>query len=388
MTERFSLLAGIASDWWWEMDADLRFTFLSERFTEIFGLPASVAVGKRREEIGRTDYDNPAGQAHLEDLAKRRPFRNFETTFVDVNGVPLPVMISGTPIFRPDGAFKGYIGVGHDLTELRRKDNEAAARATNLESILRSIDQGVVLLDADLRIVDYNPRLVEFLHLDANRIYRGELYEDITRELARRGEYAPEDEEAAVALRLRMVRSRERVQKERKRPDGRIVSVTFNPLPPGGGVMTYSDVTDARARQERQRESTEQIDQERAKLVTAQAVAKVGSWETDLASLTVVWSAETFRVFEVDPSTFSPTHEGFLARVHPDDRDAVDEAFKHSYATREICTIEHRVVTPAGRLKFVTERWQTSAGDDGKPLRAIGTCQDITELKLAQQKAD
>ena len=39
MTDKFSLLAGIAADWWWEMDAELRFTFLSERFVEIFGLP-------------------------------------------------------------------------------------------------------------------------------------------------------------------------------------------------------------------------------------------------------------------------------------------------------------------------------------------------------------
>ena len=43
--DRFSLLAGIASDWWWEMDADLRFTFVSDRLQAVLGLPVSALVG-------------------------------------------------------------------------------------------------------------------------------------------------------------------------------------------------------------------------------------------------------------------------------------------------------------------------------------------------------
>jgi len=388
MDERFSLLAGIASDWWWEMDADLRFTFKSDRFTEVFGIPVSAVVGKRRNELARTDYGNPAWQVHLEDLAKQRPFRNFETTIVDVSGVSRPILISGTPVFEPDGAFKGYVGVGHDLTALRRREFEADAHAAHLESILQSIEQGVVLIDADLRIVDYNPQLVEFLRLDANQNYRGAPYEDVTRELALRGEYAPDDEEAAVALRLRMVRSRERVQKERKLPDGRIVSVTFNPLPPGGGVMTYTDVSDARAREERQRELTEQIDQEKARLITAQSVAKIGSWETDLKKLEVVWSAEAFRIYGLDPATYSPKHKEFLAFVHPDDRAVVDETFTRSFSTPGIFALRHRIVTPTGHTTFVIQRWRTFVGDDGQPSRAVGTCQDITDITLSRQKAE
>src|SRR4051812_16537420 len=105
MTDKFSLLASIASDWWWEMDADLRFTFLSDRFTELYGLPVSVALGKRRTELARTDYENPAWQDHLGDLENRRSFRDFETTFVDANGDSRPVTISGAPLFAPDGTF-------------------------------------------------------------------------------------------------------------------------------------------------------------------------------------------------------------------------------------------------------------------------------------------
>ncbi|MDP2332982.1 MAG: PAS domain S-box protein [Reyranella sp.] len=246
MIDKFSLLAGIASDWWWETDADMRFTFLSDRFTEIFGLPPSVALGKRLAEIGRAGDGDPAWRAHLDDLANHRPYRDFETTFVDVHGVARPVMISGTPLFGAGGTFEGYIGVGRDLTELRRREKEAARQAANLQSILENIEQGVVLLDKELKLAAYNHRLARWLQIDDTSDAHGKSYEQIVRGLAERGEYAPEDNETAIATRMRLVQSRERFVGERRRADGRVVSVTFNPLPEGGGVMTYSDVTAAR----------------------------------------------------------------------------------------------------------------------------------------------
>jgi PAS domain S-box-containing protein len=257
MTDKFSLLASIASDWWWEMDADLRFTFLSDRFTEIYGLPVSVALGKRRTEIDRTDYENPAWQDHLRDLENRRSFRDFETTFVDANGVSRPVMISGAPLFASGGAFTGYVGVGHDLTELRHREHEAAIQAANLQSILDNIEQGVVLLDNNSKIVAYNHPLAAFLQLDDRQDRHGASYEQIVRYLADRGEYDPEDKETAIAKRMHIVQSSKRFVGERRRDDGRILSVTFNALPAGGGVMTYSDVTEARTRERRLTQSEE-----------------------------------------------------------------------------------------------------------------------------------
>ena len=257
MADKFHLLAGIASDWWWETDADMRFTFLSDRFTEILGLPPSIALGKRPAEIGRTDDGNPAWRAHLDDLANHRPYRDFETTFVDAQGVARPVMISGTPLFGADGTFEGYIGVGRDLTELRRREKEAARQAANLESILENIEQGVVLFDKELKLAAYNRRLAQWLQIDDTSDAHGKSYEQIVRGLAERGEYAPEDKETAIATRMRLVQAGERFSGERRRADGRTISVTFNPLPEGGGVMTYSDVTAARIYETRLAQSEE-----------------------------------------------------------------------------------------------------------------------------------
>jgi len=160
-----------------------------------------------------------------------------------------------------------------------------------------------------------------------------------------------------------------------------------------GAVVMHINITAQRKVQEalqkseqEQRLLAEQLDIERLRLVTAQQVAKVGSWETDLTTLSIVWSEETHRIFETDPATFEPTHQSFLERVHPDDRAAVDKAFYDSINLQDAQECDHRVLMPDGRIKFVMERWRIFHDEEGRPLRALGTCRDITERKVAEEE--
>ena len=126
-----------------------------------------------------------------------------------------------------------------------------------------------------------------------------------------------------------------------------------------------------------QRALAAELETERARLIAAQSVASIGSWETDLATLATHWSAETHHIFET-PEHFRPTHAAFLELVHPDDRAAVDEAFARSLADNAPGAIEHRLLLSDGRIKFVEERWRVVCDEQGTPLRAIGTCHDST----------
>ncbi|MCD6052255.1 MAG: phosphodiesterase, partial [Verrucomicrobia bacterium] len=160
-------------------------------------------------------------------------------------------------------------------------------------------------------------------------------------------------------------------------------------------IGTAHDITEQRKTEEalwrserEQRELVKQLELERARLVAAQRVAKVGSWETNLTNLTVIWSAETYRIFEADPATFVPTHTAFLNLVHPEDREMVEGAFSRSFEQQTACTIEHRLLLPDGRIKHVEERWQVFRDDQQKPVRAIGTCQDITARKLVEEETE
>ncbi|HRJ72666.1 MAG TPA: PAS domain-containing protein, partial [Terrimicrobiaceae bacterium] len=145
------------------------------------------------------------------------------------------------------------------------------------------------------------------------------------------------------------------------------------------------DITERKRREQEQKVLSETLSAETKRLHESQAVAGVGSWETDLGTLEVTWTDETFRIFETSPDVFSPSHAGFLAMVHPDDRKRVDEAFLASIGHSGLYAIEHRLLLPDGRIKYVDERWQTFSDALGQPARAVGTCQDITARKQVEE---
>ncbi len=135
-----------------------------------------------------------------------------------------------------------------------------------------------------------------------------------------------------------------------------------------------------------QRQLAEQLKGERARLVEAQEVAKIGSWEAELPSLNVIWSEQTHQIFETDPSLFYPTRTEFREFIHPEDRAKVDAAFEASLDKRTPCTVEYRIVMPDGRVKILEERWQAFHDEEGKPVRLAGTCRDITERVRAEEE--
>jgi signal transduction histidine kinase len=129
-----------------------------------------------------------------------------------------------------------------------------------------------------------------------------------------------------------------------------------------------------------------QLERERARLVEAQEVAKIGSWEAELPSLNVIWSEQTHRIFETDPSRFHPTRAEFREFIHPEDRAKVDAALVASLGKRSPSTVEYRIVMPDGRVKVLEERWQAFHDEEGKPIRVAGTCRDVTEVVRAEEE--
>ena len=118
----------------------------------------------------------------------------------------------------------------------------------------------------------------------------------------------------------------------------------------------------------------------------SQHLAHIGSWELNLATNRLVWSDETYRIFEIDPRRFGATYEAFLNAVHPDDRAQVQNAYADALKNRSLYEITHRLSMADGRIKFVHAQGKTSYGRDGQPLRSFGTMQDITENVLAERK--
>jgi PAS domain S-box-containing protein len=129
---------------------------------------------------------------------------------------------------------------------------------------------------------------------------------------------------------------------------------------------------------ERQR-AEEALRRSEARLQEAQRIASLGSWEMDLINGQLEWSEEVFRIFEVDSSAFQPSYERFLTAVHPDDRALVEQTYAQALKNRWHYEIVHRLCLPDGRIKHVSARGETHYGDDGRPLRSLGTLQDVTD---------
>jgi PAS domain S-box-containing protein len=132
--------------------------------------------------------------------------------------------------------------------------------------------------------------------------------------------------------------------------------------------------------------SKKAIQRSEERLKEAERIAKIGHWELDLVTNTLYWSDEIYRIFDSNPQEFGATYEAFLDSVHPDDRTAVDNAFKDSIKKKTGYDIVHRLLLKNGTLKYVHEKCRTIYDADGKPLRALGTVQDITHQKLDEHR--
>ena len=116
----------------------------------------------------------------------------------------------------------------------------------------------------------------------------------------------------------------------------------------------------------------------------AQRLAKVGSWELNLINNNLLWSDEIFHIFEIDKSQFDASYDAFLNAIHPEDKDRVNQAYTDSLINRQPYEIVHRLQMSDGKIKHVRETCESFFDNDNKPLRSVGTIQDITEIVIAE----
>ncbi len=153
---RFRSLTAMSSDYYWETDADHRFTKRTESKREAMEsvFVTAMAIGKRRWEVAYQSPDEVTWEKHRATLDAHLPFRNFEISRLRANGRVHHVAVSGDPVFDSAGEFQGYRGVGADITE--RKQAEAESR-----TLSRATEQSpaTIIITDDAGNIEYvNPR--------------------------------------------------------------------------------------------------------------------------------------------------------------------------------------------------------------------------------------
>ncbi|MEN6577300.1 MAG: PAS domain-containing protein [Phycisphaerales bacterium] len=118
----------------------------------------------------------------------------------------------------------------------------------------------------------------------------------------------------------------------------------------------------------------------------AQKAANIGSWDWNMTTGKLVWSAEIEPMFGFAPGQFTGDYGAFLNSVHPDDRQFLIDSVKACVEQRKDYHVEHRVVWPDGTVRWVSETGDVIRDPAGRAVRMLGVVQDITDRKKAQME--
>ena len=163
------------------------------------------------------------------------------------------------------------------------------------------------------------------------------------------------------------------------------VEVSAFPIVEQGQVVTLQcvmrDISERKQAEQRLRRSE-------ASLAEAQRIAHLGNWDWDTQKNEVFWSDEIYRIFGLEPQEFGSSYDAFLTLVHSEDREFVRESVDKALSGEEPYSIDHRVVLPDGSERIIHGQAEVSYDETGKAIRMVGTVQDITEWKRAEDERE
>jgi diguanylate cyclase (GGDEF)-like protein/PAS domain S-box-containing protein len=134
------------------------------------------------------------------------------------------------------------------------------------------------------------------------------------------------------------------------------------------------------------RQELEEARRSTQRLIEAQRISGVGSYDFELATNTNIWSDQLYRIYGREPQSFMATYERFMEMLHPDDREHVLAVHQHAMETLSPYEMEERVVWPDGQVRTLASWGEVIPDDEGRPARMVGICWDITEQRVMEEK--
>jgi PAS domain S-box-containing protein len=356
-------------------DNEHRFTYANSAFCTLFGLDEKDIIGKTLAEnfsenelehffsMDQKVLDTGITNVTEEKLTIKDNLHTFitsKTRFIDAEGN------------------KALIGSSYDITERKKAEEALQKSQEKLQGIFNVANSGIVLIDNSGNFLLFNDWCCKLLGYT-----RSELQELNSNIISH-----PDDLEESSALNKKIIEGKietYQIEKRYLRKDKSFVwcELSASAIKDQDNnvvniIGIVNDITEKRATKVALQESE-------TRLIETQELAKVGSWETDFSFDNAIWSKETARIYGIDENATQFTLEQFLSIVHPEDRLLVQTEFVHSIKKNSLSKLEHRIITPAGIEKFVEQRWVIVRDNQDQPLRAVGSCHDITERKLAEE---
>jgi len=297
--------------------------------------------------------------------------------FYRKDGSAIPISYSSRPIVNM-GKISGAVICFQDITEQKRADEALKSSLSLLSAALESTADGLLIVNSEGKVTKYNQKFAEMWKMPEDVLSSHDddvLINRVLKQIADPGHFL-----SKVREMYSMPEALSFDQIEFK--DGRIFERYSQPQKIGnlvvGRVWSFRDVT-------ARKQAVDALRKSEASLREAYDIARLARWELDLASNHFVWSDGVFELLGVNRENFATTYETFLDIVHPDDRAQIDLTYRMCIEEKKPKEIEHRLLINNGRIKWVSAMGRTECDEAGNPVRFIGTIQDITERKLAEE---
>lgn len=362
-------------------DLEGRIVYLNPRTLEVLGLTEEQIIGKRLTEAVPGNLFKALEQSILHVITEGESGEHYQTLPSEDGGshhYHLLIM----PDKDADDSMIGAFLIGRDVTVQRKLQESLAIRELEFRTLAENSPDVIVRYNKMLHRTYVNPSWEKLNGMRAVDVIGTRVSDKVTPVYARADEYEIQlrkviksGENNRIDLHWRDDMGHDRFLDQflipERNPKGEIV-----------GILTISrDVTERKQLEEILKRNEERLNE-------AQKIARVGSWEIEFPGLAFYWSDQMYRLLELDPENLNLSYDHFLNLVHPEDRALVDASFSQSLESKTKYDIDHRMLLPDGRIKYVREQGRTYFDPNGNPLRSIGTVQDITEKKAAEQKIE
>lgn len=357
------------------IESDLRGVIISvnDKFCDASGYSRDEVIGRDHRFLN-SGYHPRAFFEELWSTLERGETWQGEICNRTRSGAALWLLTTITPVFGADGKPFKYISVRVNITRRKLVENVLAQQA----QIIDQTHDAVFSTDLKGTVVSWN-RGAELLFGYSAHEAAGQLVRFI----------APPEDEGSFHATVFLALARNNggtLETQLRKKSGEIFpahfSLTLLKDENGLDIGVAGYVLDMTERKQIENALRER----EASLAFAQRVAHLGSWEWDLESGNIQWSDEVYRIWGFVPGMFSPNFEIFISSIHPEDRELVEKFITAALNNEVVYSIDHRIVLPDGSARFVHEEAQVFRNEEGSAVKVVGTAQDITERKQAEQE--
>jgi PAS domain S-box-containing protein len=244
-----------------------------------------------------------------------------------------------------------------------------------LQSTIENISLGISVVDQQMRLVAWNRVYVEMFDYPEGLICVGRPIEEVFRYNAMKGEYGPGNNDGQVKQRLKVLNSSKRHSYERFRPDGTVLEVRGNPMPNGGYVNTYMDITNHKHVEEALRESEQNI-----RIYTDNVPVLIAYLDPERRYLFANKAyADTFNL---DRNTLSGQA---CYKIMPEEEYELRSPYITSALEGKRQRFETTLPSQDGSTRYAEVKYIPHIGDYGDVLGYFTLYQDITERRKAEQ---